>query len=615
MERSWWWKAAFFLVITLVSGVYLVPTLVPDARQPVFFKKHFTKKIQLGLDLQGGLHLVYVVAVGKAVSDKADRVATDLEDKLHKDKKLKEFKVDRDGDKDIVISFKHPDDVAKLDKQFFMEYRTQLDEVTKDPQKGLVRYTIARDYIDNIKDGAIRQAIETIRGRVDKFGVAEPSIVRKGDDIVIELPGLKEADFERIKNIIGRTAQLEFKIVDDADPANNYMKSVAALVPKDSGIVVRSPSWTEKDSTREHMNIVLEAKSRDALEKFFQGLPADKQPPSGNEIGYEEIQPRDRAAEEDEGDEGADQKQKGKSKIKAGEVVWQGMLLKRRAELTGEYLTDADVGWDQQTGRPEVNVVFDREGASIIERLSTENIGRKMAIILDERITSAPIIESRLGQRIRITLGSFGAPEQLVKEAKDLVAVLRTGALPAPLHKTFETKVGPTLGRDAVSKAKFSMTVGSLAVILFMLLYYRKAGFIADVAMALNILYMVAIMAGLEATLTLPGIAGLVLTVGMAVDANIIIYERIREELRAGKSPRAAVDAGFKRAFWTVFDAHVTNFIAGVVLLSYGSGPIRGFAVTLLVGIVTNLYTSVWLSRGMFSLLVDRRKPAQLLSI
>jgi len=295
--------------------------------------------------------------------------------------------------------------------------------------------------------------------------------------------------------------------------------------------------------------------------------------------------------------------------------VWQGMLLKRRAELTGEYLTDADVGWDQQTGRPEVNVVFDREGASIIERLSTENIGRKMAIILDERITSAPIIESRLGQRIRITLGSFGAPEQLVKEAKDLVAVLRTGALPAPLHKTFETKVGPTLGRDAVSKAKFSMTVGSLAVILFMLLYYRKAGFIADVAMALNILYMVAIMAGLEATLTLPGIAGLVLTVGMAVDANIIIYERIREELRAGKSPRAAVDAGFKRAFWTVFDAHVTNFIAGVVLLSYGSGPIRGFAVTLLVGIVTNLYTSVWLSRGMFSLLVDRRKPAQVLSI
>jgi preprotein translocase subunit SecD len=238
-----------------------------------------------------------------------------------------------------------------------------------------------------------------------------------------------------------------------------------------------------------------------------------------------------------------------------------------------------------------------------------------MATILDNTVKSAPIIESKLGKRIRITLGGYGNPMAQQEEAKDLVGVLKSGALPAPLHQTFEKKVGPTLGRDAINKAKFSMTIGSVAVVLFMLIYYRKAGFIADVAMVLNILYMVAIMAGFEATLTLPGIAGLVLTVGMAVDANIIIYERIREELRAGKSPRAAVDAGFARAFWTVFDAHVTNFVAGVVLYSYGSGPIRGFAVTLLVGIVTNLFTSVWVSRGMFSLLVDRKKPAQLLSI
>src|SRR5262249_28627742 len=603
MERSWWWKAAFFLVIPLVSGVYLVPTLVPDARQPVFFKKHFTKKIQLGLDLQGGLHLVYEVAVGKAVSDKADRVATDLEDKLRNDKKVKDFSVSREGDKDIIIQLKNPADLAKLDRQFLMEYRDQLDEVSRDPAKGEARFTIARDYIDKIKDDSIRQAKETIRGRVDQFGVAEPSIVKKGDNIVIELPGFKESDFERIKNIIGRTAQLEFKIVDDSDPANEYMKSLAPFATKESGVELATPAtWGEKDSNRERLLIYYQAKTRHDLEKFVQSLPKDKQPPSADEFGYEEINPRESAADED-------------SKKPPAEKRWHMYLMSRRAQLTGEYLTDADVGWDQQSGRLEVNVTFSRERATIIERASAANIGRKMATILDNTVKSAPVIESRLGKRIRITLGSYGDPMALQEEAKDLVGVLKSGALPAPLRKTFETKVGPTLGKDAVGKAKLSMTVGSAAVILFMLIYYRKAGFIADVAMSLNILYMVAIMAGFEATLTLPGIAGLVLTVGMAVDANIIIYERIREELRAGKSPRAAVDAGFKRAFWTVFDAHVTNFIAGVVLLSYGSGPIRGFAVTLLVGIVTNLYTSVWLSRGMFSLLVDRRKPAQVLSI
>jgi preprotein translocase subunit SecD len=378
------------------------------------------------------------------------------------------------------------------------------------------------------------------------------------------------------------------------------MESLVPLIPKDAGIRVSTPTWPEKDSNREHTNYVLEAKSRDILERFVQGLPKDKQPPPGFEIGYLEMNAREAA---------------GENSKPTGDKLWHAMLLRRRAVLTGEYLTDADPGWDPQTGQPEVNVSFDREGANIIEKVSSENIGRKMATILDNTIKSAPVIESRLGAHIRITLGGYGDPIAMQQEAKDLVGVLRTGALPAPLRQTFQTKVGPTLGRDAVSKAKFSMTIGSVAVVLFMVLYYRKAGIIADLAMVLNILYMVAIMAGLEATLTLPGIAGLVLTVGMAVDANIIIYERIREELRGGKSPRAAVDSGFARAFWTVFDAHLTNLIAGVVLYSYGSGPIRGFAVTLMVGIVTNLFTSVWVSRGMFSILVDRKKPAAVLSI
>ena len=591
MERSWWWKGALYGLITVLAVLYLIPTVVPEDRQPAFIKRHFQKKIQLGLDLQGGLHLVYEVNVDKAVSDKVDRLASDIEDRLIKDKGIAagNLAVSREGRDDIVLTFKQPADQAKLDDEFLRDYRKSLDLVGRDASTGVVRLRLDPDQVAEVRDYALRQGIETIRGRVDKLGVAEPTIIKKGTDIIVELPGLKPADFERIKSIIGRTAQLEFKIVDDG---SDYMKKIAPEAKK-AGLEVLPDEWTEKDSGKAHEDLYLRSKSRDALMKFFAGLPPDLAVPADREIGYEEMQGR-----------GAD-----------GELTpdryWRTYYLHRRAGLTGEYLQNADQTWDQQTGRPEVSYELDRQGAPLNERLTSENIGRKMAIILDDKINSAPVIESRIGARGRITLGGFGDPFKMQQDAKDLVAVLRSGALPAPLRKTFETQVGPTMGRDAVEKAKTSMYIGAAAVVLFMLIYYRTAGLIANIAMLLNLLYMLAILAGFEASLTLPGIAGLVLTVGMAVDANIIIYERIREELRMGKSVRTAVDAGFARAFWTVFDAHVTNFVAGVVLYSYGSGPIRGFAVTLLIGIVTNLFTSYWVSHWMFDALVGRRGAAK----
>jgi preprotein translocase subunit SecD len=431
---------------------------------------------------------------------------------------------------------------------------------------------------------------------VNKLGVAEPNVFRKGNDIIVELPGLRPDDFERVKNLIGRTAQLEFKMLDDG---SEYMKKLTALASSKKaefpGLEIGHDGWTEKDSGVSHSDVYLRDKDKGEIERFLASLSKEDQVPSDHEIGYEQVSSKD-----EEGTATPDK-------------LWRTYYLHKRAELTGEYLTDAEVNWDPQTGRPEVSVTFDREGANLFEKVSGSNIGRKMAIILDEKINSAPVIETRIGGgKARITMGGFSDPFQLQQEAKDLVAVLRTGALPAPLKKTFETQVGPTLGKDAVEKAKFSMMVGSLAVILFMLIYYRLSGLIADIAMFLNIVFQLAILAGLGATLTLPGIAGVVLTVGMAVDANIIIYERIREELRAGKSPRGAVEAGFGRAFWTVFDAHVTNLVAGIVLYSYGTGPIRGFAVTLMIGIVCNLFTSVWLSRSMFDFVVGRRKAATL---
>ena len=590
MERSWWWKALLYGALVALACLYLVPTVVPESQQPAFIKNHFQKRIQLGLDLQGGLHLVYEVHVDKAVSDKVDRIASEIEDRLKKDDKNPvDVAISREGRDDIVVTFKKPADQGKLSEEMLREFRKQIDVISRDPATGVVRLRLDPDQIEEVRDSALRQGIETIRGRVDKFGVAEPTIIKKGTDIIVELPGLKTADFERIKTIIGKTAQLEFKIVDDG---SDYMKRVEALVPKDSGIDILPESWTEKDSGKPHEDVYLKAKTREALEKFFAGLTGDNAVPADHEINYEENAVRNESGEATQ------------------DRYWRTYYLKKRAVLTGEYLSNADQTWDQQTGRPEVTFEFDHQGAILSERMTRENMGRKMAIVLDDKINSAPVIEGVISSRGRITLGGFGDPFQLQQEAKDLVAVLKSGSLPAPLRKTFETQVGPTMGKDSIEKAKFSMLIGAAAVILFMLIYYRVSGVIANIAMTLNLLFMVAILAAFEASLTLPGIAGLVLTIGMAVDANIIIYERIREELRNGKSPRSAVDAGFSRAFWTVFDAHVTNFVAGVVLYSYGSGPIRGFAVTLLVGIITNLVTSYWLSRWLFDLMVGRRSGA-----
>jgi protein-export membrane protein SecD len=584
MERSWWWKAALYGAAIVLAVLYLVPTVVPEEKRPAFFQKYFKKRIQLGLDLKGGLHLVYEVNIEKAVASKVDRLANEVDDALRK--KGAEFTVVRTGRDDIAITFKVPGEAGKLDDELLKPYRRDLDLVSRDPATGTVKLKFDADRVAEVEELALRQAIETIRGRVDAFGVAEPTIIKKGTDIVVELPGAKEKDFERIKSIIGRTAQLEFKIVDDG---SEYMKKVAAAVPKDGAITVAPESWTEKHQGTQHEDVYLRVKEKDKdeLNKFIAGLAGDLAVPNDREIALELMSPR-------EVNEGTPDK------------YFRTYLLKKRAGVTGEYLSMADESWDEM-GSPEVSFTMNRQGAEMMGKLTGENVGRKMAVVLDEKITSAPVIESKISDRGRITMGGYGDPFKKQQEVKDLVGVLRSGALPAPLKKSFETQVGATMGQDAIDKAKISMGIGALAVILFMLIYYRVSGFIANLAMTLNMLFMIAILAAFEASLTLPGIAGLVLTIGMAVDSNIIIYERIREELRLGKSPRTAVDAGFQRAFWTVFDAHVTNFVAGIVLYSYGSGPIRGFAVTLLIGIVTNLLTSVWISHWMFDVLVNRR--------
>ncbi len=596
MERSWIYRALAYFLISLVGFAAVAPSVAGwfgrDDLVPAWYKARFNRRILLGLDLQGGLHIVYKVDVDKAVSHKADRLATEVEERLRKEKKVSAINVSRSGNDEVVVHFKDPADMKKFDREFEKSFRRDLFVDSRDEGKGDLVLKVNSDLIDEMREYAVSQGVLTIRDRVDKMAVAEPNIMRKGTDIIVELPGLKPEDFERVKRQIGRTAQLEFKIVDDG---SEYMQKLSglALAEKDKypGIDVGHDFWVQKDTQAQHTDVYLKAKDRKLLEKFVAELPAESAIPPDHEIGYEQEVERD-----DLGNPTQDQ-------------YWRTYYLHRRAELTGEYVEDSDWNRDPQTMRPEVSLKFDHRGGDLFEKVSGDNVGRKMAIILDERIESAPVLEGKIGGgRARITLGGAGSQEALQQEAIELVQVLKTGALPAPLAWKSENQVGPTLGRDAVDKAKKSMIIGSLAVILFMLIYYRVSGFIADIAMVLNIVLLLAILACAQATLTLPGIAGVVLTVGMAVDANIIIYERIREELRAGKSPRGAVEAGFGKAFWTVFDAHVTNLVAGVILFSYGTGPVRGFAVTLIAGIICNLFTSVWVSRAMFDYMVSRKK-------
>ncbi len=591
MERSWWWKAIGVMFLVVVSVGYLMPTVLGEGALPKAYTDLVKSQLQLGLDLQGGIHLVYEVEVDKAVSDKADRLSADMEERLKSKKKVK-VKIHREGRDDIIITFEKASDIKAADKDFMADYRSNLSEVVRDEAAGKLQLRMDQEYVKEVQDYAIRQGIETIRNRVDKFGVAEPSIRAKGRDVVVELPGLGKDDFERVKKVIGRTAQLEFKIVDDD---NDFMEKVAKQVPTEGPIKVQTDSFDGKQKGNV-MFTYLESRDRKALEKFLASLPSKGlNVPKTHEIVLGSEQAKDEKGNE------------------LPEKVWITYYNFRRAELTGEYITDAEVQWDERTGRPEVGLTFDHNGARIFERISGEHVGDRLAIMLDGKVNSAPVFQSRIGGgRVRITLGGFKDPFKLQQEAKDLVAVLRTGALPAPLRKVFETQVGPTLGQDAVRRGTLAFGIGGVLVILFMLYYYRIAGIICDVALVMNFLFIMAILSIMGATLTLPGIAGLVLTVGMAVDANVIIYERIREELALGKTPRAAVDAGYSRAFWTIFDAQVTTAIAAFVLMQYGSGPIRGFAVTLLVGIICSIFTGVVVTRLFFDLVVTKFRPTSL---
>jgi preprotein translocase subunit SecD len=388
-------------------------------------------------------------------------------------------------------------------------------------------YGFTAGEIERIKENAIHQGLETIRNRVDQFGVAEPTIQRQGENrILVQLPGIK--DPERAINLIGKTARLEFKLVDETLSAEEAMKNL----------------------------------------------------PDGEQILYQRVTDKE-----------------------TGEVTKTPYVLKARSVLTGDTLTGAEVRFDSEYDEPYVALSFNSYGAMVFQQVTRENVKKRLAIVLDDNVYSAPVIQDEIaGGHAQIT-GHF-TPD----EAKDLAIVLRAGALPAPVKILENRTVGPSLGKDSIDSGIRSFIIGGAVLVVFIAVYYKWSGVIANLSLVLNVVLLLGALAYFGAALTLPGLAGVVLTVGMAIDANVLIYERIREELRIGKTPRAAIEAGFSKAMSTIVDSNLTTIIAAIVLFQFGTGPIKGFAITLSIGILASMFTAVFVSHVIFDFAMSRKK-------
>jgi preprotein translocase subunit SecD len=516
MVKNLRWKAIFYGAIAVFAILLLVPTVT--SQLPSWWSNVLpSEKVHLGLDLQGGMYLLLTVEGEKAVESYVEQIKNNLRDEL-KDQGIPVGRLEREKDR-IVIEFSGAKE--KVDNLLGTRF-TLLRELSSSGEGGIWKVQMVLDTkeVDSVKKRAIDQALEIIRNRIDQFGVSEPEITLQGtDQILVQLPGIR--DPQRAINLIGQTALLEFKLLDEEGNVEEALKG----------------------------NI-----------------------PPGDNILYE------RSADP-----------------QTGAVRKIPFLLKEKTLMTGEFIKDARVSLDSQFHEPYVSLEFTDVGARLFEQITAANVKKRLAIILDNNVYSAPVIQERIaGGRAQIT-GRF-----TTEQAKDLAVVLRSGALPAPVKILEQRTVGPSLGQDSIHKGIISIVLSGIVVAIFMVIYYQYSGLVADSALILNVILTLATLALFRATLTLPGIAGLVLTIGMAVDSNILINERIKEELRIGKTIRLAIDQGYHRAFTAIFDSHVAALISGVILYEFGTGPVKGFAVTLCVGLLANLFTAVFVTRLIY---------------
>ncbi len=653
MDRKTKWRTFWLAALAVMAVIVLLPSLVDSENKLLkVTSKIFKGKVQLGLDLQGGVHIVYGIDLNQAVEDKAAEIKRDLQTRLDDRKIPGKVSFDKRTVGGVNVVLDNKADLSKLGDGFLSAYKGDITtrDCTNNQKANSLCVRVASDYADSIKDSALKQAIRTVRHRINERGIAEPTVIRKGDDIIVELPGLDKKETERVKSLIKRTAKLEFKIVQeyrrDRPKAGRdyregttykpfpFMQTLYQFVNRDPvakklGISAATDGWQHDKSGEQFSDYFLRAEDRNewktiaeakklrcynrnmsesagkvqckvlgskVLKRYLTDLAKKSpkfSPDDDHEFGYEYI----------------------RVTRKGSKSFWRTHLLVRQVELAGSAVSKAQVVFNPTTNFPEVLITFNRYGGNKFESLTGRSVGRRMAIILDDKVNSAPVIQAKIGGgRSTITMGGTNSKE-VYREAQDLVDVLRTGSLPAPLKEESSSFIGPLLGRDAIQKTKFSFLLGSILVLIIMIYVYRVAGMISIIALVLNLTLMMAVLALFRATLTLPGIAALVLTVGMAVDANIIIYERIREELRAGKSVRGAVDAGFSRGFAAILDGQLTTGFAGYVLMTYGSGPIKGFAVMLIIGIICTLFTATWCTRLFFEHYVGRGRKATQISI
>ncbi len=550
-----------FRLRSIIGVFFLVLSIVWVAPNVINLEKSWwpsKKKMNYGLDIQGGLHLVMGVDVTGVVSEGANRLLLGVKTELQRDGvEVQEMKVSKPAEGEIEITLGSADH-AKVTKLFDDRYSTSLQKMSDADGKLVYRYYDA--YLHDYKNKVIQQAIETIRNRIDEFGVAEPSISQQGEDrILVQLPGM--ADAEKAKQLINTTAKLDFQLVEEK-PIQELMTLIESA-EKAGSYSITTLKYSEYVN---RLNADLKGKL-----------------PEKTILLFEKIE--------------------NAQNLEAGKRPY---LLRTDTNLGGDALSDAHVTFDQY-GAPEVALRFNPTGANGFKVLTGQNRGHRMAIVLDKVVKTAPVINNEIpnGEAV-ITLGSSRNRDQSMEEARMISTALRAGALPAALEQLEERRVGPTLGADSIKKAQLASFIGAFLIFLFMIARYKAMGLVSDLSLGINIVSVLALLTSLGATLTLPGIAGIALTVGFAVDANVLINERMREELRHGSSFAMAVKEGYARAMSAILDSNLTTGCTAFVLYYFGTGPVRGFAVTLLIGIATTLFANVFLSKVMVDIIVHK---------
>ncbi len=629
MSRQWTGRVFGLVFLIGLSLATLLPTITGfmypgEEVLPSAYTKFFKNRLILGLDLQGGIHLEYKVDTREALINKSRNFALRLRDDLRSNDELPELKGSqvtvksrKDGSVDEVtqltaIFTKDEHYVALSDKitSFLNRFYPEYEWLSEDKSARSITIGMRRPSIQKFQVDALDQAIETIERRINAFGVAESSVSRRDNDkIVVELPGLNEKEFGKAKEKLAQTGLLHFKIVEhDQAKSDAFFKKVRARLP-------RKEAWPkELEGFEQHKlyasGSVIRSTSREILEYMVgDSLDGDLE----HLIGYEKIyaDPKDNDLSEIRRLSKVQEKQIDRAKEfnpSATAVKTYQLYYLRLEGMSGENVEDAAVGYDTFQ-RPVTNMRFSSSDATEFGNLTERNVNKAMAILIDDMVYSAPNINERIGGgRVQISMGGGG--NTVMKEAEALAAVLKSGALQAPLRQLYSSQVGPTLGKDSIEAGKISIIVGFIFVIIFMIAWYRTRGVVANIALLLNLLFIAAGLALFGATLTLPGIAGVVLTVGMAVDANVLIFERMKEEERK-RSVAEAFAAGYEKAWSAILDANITTGIAAFVLYQFGTGPIKGFAVTLGLGIISSMYTAIVVTRLIFEYLYNREQTAK----